>query len=165
MPCSMQFLMLSVLGSSDRAGSVIFTTAPRSAATADHTIRPRSSRGGSGLSPVALTAAAIPPCTQAASAEPTENRTGRSVRRVLPRDRRRSEQRPGDLLRLRRGADMSALTTVTGLRCRRGGRSRSARGTCDSRKLASSHGASTQRLPQATASRLARHAKSASRAD
>jgi hypothetical protein len=34
MPCSMQFLMLSVLRSSDRASSVIFTTAPRSAATA-----------------------------------------------------------------------------------------------------------------------------------
>jgi hypothetical protein len=33
-PCSMQFLMLSVLRSSDRASSVIFTTAPGSAATA-----------------------------------------------------------------------------------------------------------------------------------
>jgi hypothetical protein len=30
-PCSMQFLMLPVLRSSDRASSVIFTTAPRSA--------------------------------------------------------------------------------------------------------------------------------------
>jgi hypothetical protein len=33
-PCSMQFLMLPVLRSSDRPSSVIFTTAPRSAATA-----------------------------------------------------------------------------------------------------------------------------------
>jgi hypothetical protein len=37
---------------------------------------------------------------------------------------------------------MAALTTVTGLRCRRGGRGRPVRGTRDSRKPASSHGAS-----------------------
>jgi hypothetical protein len=48
----------------------------------------------------------------------------------------------GDLLRPRGEADMSALSTGTGLQCRRGGLSRPVRGTSDSRKLASSHGAS-----------------------